>query len=244
MSYPATHLFVCYSSKDEAVAREIVEFLEAKGLTCWISVRDVTPGRNYQEAIVDALEAARGIIFLFSQQSNSSQEIKKELSIGAGINLPVFPVRLSPIAPSGALRYELAIRQWIDLFPHRQHALGKLADTIQSVFDAPAAAESTAPGPNRVYSKPPPGGVTASPARAARAPAPPKFEPIVMSGTESFEAIRSLLAHHVGPIAKLLVERAAKEATSRDEFCEQLASHIDQASSRAAFLNAARARLR
>lgn len=242
MSQSATHLFVCYSSKDEAVAREIVEFLEAKGLPCWISVRDVPPGRNYQEAIVEALEAARGVIFLFSQQSNSSQEIKKELSIGASINLPVFPVRLSPIIPSGALRYELAIRQWIDLFPHRQRALGKLVDTIRSVFDAFLAADNTVSGANRAFSEPP-GFGRASPAGASRASASPQHEPIVTSGTEPFEAIRSLLAYHVGPIAKLLVEKAAKEASSPDEFCEQLAGHIDQAS-RPAFLNSARARLR
>lgn len=51
----AYHIFICFSSKDEAVAREVVEALEADGLTCWISFRDVLPGQNYQEAIVHAL---------------------------------------------------------------------------------------------------------------------------------------------------------------------------------------------
>ena len=150
-----SHIFICFSSKDEAVAREVVESLEADGLKCWISLRDVLPGQNYQEAIVQALEAASGIVFLFSEHSNKSLEIKKELSIGGSINVPVFPLRLLPIAPSGALRYELAVRQWIDIFPHRRDALAKLAQTIKDAIDGSGANESNLPpnssarGPDR-----------------------------------------------------------------------------------------------
>ncbi len=113
----ASHIFICFSSKDEAIARGVVAFLESAGLKCWISLRDVQPGENYQESIVRAIEAAQGIVFLFSESSNLSGEIRKELSIGGSINVPVFPLRLSPVAPTGALRYELATRQYIDIFP-------------------------------------------------------------------------------------------------------------------------------
>src|SRR3954468_14708881 len=117
------HVFVCYSSKDQAVADDVVAFLEARGVKCWISSRDVPPGQNYQEVIVGALELAKGIVFLFSEASRDSGEIKKELSLAGGLNVPVFPLRLSAIVPSGALRYELATRQWIDMFPDRELAL-------------------------------------------------------------------------------------------------------------------------
>jgi TIR domain len=100
----ASHIFICFSSKDEAIARGVVAFLESAGLKCWISLRDVLPGENYQESIVRAIEAAQGIVFLFSESSNLSGEIRKELSIGGSINVPVFPLRLSPVAPSTALR--------------------------------------------------------------------------------------------------------------------------------------------
>ena len=116
-----SHIFICFSSKDEAVARKVVQFLEAEGLKCWISSRDVPPSQNYQETIVRALELAKGIVFLFSESSSASGEIKKELSLAGGA--PVFPLRLSPVLPSGALRYELATRQWIDMFPDPEQAL-------------------------------------------------------------------------------------------------------------------------
>lgn len=245
----ASHLFICYSSKDEPVAREIVEFLETAGLECWISGRDVPPGHNYQETIVQALESSRGVVFLFSESSNRSHEIRKELSIGGSMNLPVFPVRLAPIAPGGALRYELAIRQWIDIFPNRRRALDRLAVTIKQVLDAAATAASGADGispavatpPGKAFAtsaKPSPAKRRFSPARAGAARGP-----IVGPGTQEFEAIRVLLARHIGPIAKVLVEKAATEARTADEFCEQLAAHVAATSERTSFVQAVRARL-
>ena len=228
MPEPASHLFICFSSKDEAVAREVVEFLEANDLKCWISLRDVAPGQNYQEAIVQAIEAAQGIVFLFSEHSSRSGEIKKELSIGGSINVPVFPVRLAPIAPSGALRYELAIRQWIDIFPHRNYALGKLAETIKFAINAPALAEARPAARTR-----------SSPAKPRAQPR----EPIVASGSKEFEAIRALLARHIGPIAKVFIEKAATEAKTPAEFGERLAAHVSTPTERNAFLQAVRAQL-
>jgi TIR domain len=222
-----SHLFICHSSKDAAVAREVVGFLEAKGLTCWISSRDVLAGQNYQEAIVAALEGAGGIVFLFSESSSQSAEIRKELSIGSSVNIPVFPLRLSPIAPTGALRYELATRQWIDIFPDANAALGRLAATIKQVFADSGAVQDVAP-PVR----------SDTPADKPAAPMP-----VVATGSAEFEAIRTLLARQIGPIAKVYIEKAASEARSRDAFCELLAAHIAAPSERTAFLQAARARL-
>jgi TIR domain len=238
----ASHLFICHSSKDELVAREIVEFLEATGLKCWISARDVPPGQNYQETIVQAIEVSRGIVFLFSESSSKSHEIRKELSIGGSMDVPVFPVRLSPITPTGALRYELAIRQWIDIFPDRRRALGALAETIEKVLNASATAEN--PGTTALAVTPPliPAGAPPKPSPAKKR-GPAARAPIVGPGTQEFEAIRVLLARQIGPIAKVLVEKAATEARSADEFCAQLAAHVAAASERTSFVQAVRARL-
>ena len=206
----------------------MVEFLESAGLKCWISLRDVQPGENYQESIVQAIEAAQAIVFLFSESSNLSGEIRKELSIGGSINVPVFPLRLSPIVPTGALRYELATRQYTDIFPDREKALQKLAATIKNLIENPDVAESVAPTP-----------------AAAAAPRVQQLlrEPLVASGSKQFEAIRSLLARHIGPIAKVLVEKAAKEASTPDEFCERLAANVTAPLDRAAFVQAVKAQL-
>jgi hypothetical protein len=232
-----SHLFVCFSSKDLATALQVVAFLEGRGIRCWISARDVLGGQNYQEAIVQALERAKGIVFLFSESSSQSGEIRKELSIGGSINIPVFPLRLSPIIPAGALRYELATRQWIDIFPDQEQALGKLAETIQMVLDGPRAAQADVAGASPIARA----GADSAPAQVARPPA--TKAPIVAPGSEEFVAIRALLARHIGPIAKVLVQKAATESSSLDDFCERLAAHVTAPAERAAFLRAAQARL-
>jgi hypothetical protein len=227
MSAASSDVFICFSSKDEKVARVVVSFLETEGFKCWISSRDVPPGQNYQETIVTAIERAKGIVFLLSEFSAASGEIKKELSLAASFAKPVFPVRLSAIAPSGALRYELATRQWIDLFPEPEPALRKLNDAIRQAFDDPGSSV-----PAEGQSQP------VTPSAAQR-----MASSLIVSGSENFEAIRALLAHHIGPIARILVERAARETLTAEEFCARLAVHVSTEADREAFLRAARAHL-
>jgi hypothetical protein len=226
LSPDTSHLFICFSSKDGESALAIVDSLEAAGLKCWISSRDVPPGHNYQETIVEALEAARGLVFLFSEGSAGSGEIRKELSIAASTNIPVYPLRLSPVTPTGALRYELATRQWIDVFPDREKGLRRLVETIRK--GGRVATEARADH-----------AADSAPAAPVR-PSEPARAPIVASGSAEFEAVRGLLARHVGPIAKVLIEKAAAQAQTTDDLCERLAAHVRTPADRASFLKAAR----
>ena len=236
------HVFICFSSTDEAIAREIVRSLEANDLKCWISLRDVPPGANYQESIIEALESAKGLIFLFSGASSQSHEIKKELSVAGSLKIPVVPVRLSPITPTGALRYELATRQWLDIFPDREQGLRHLVGTIRELFDhnraaedAPSSASFTTAGSSVVEASVPPADSASG--------RPQGRTPIVAVGSQEFEAIRALLAHHIGPIAKVIVQKASTEAHTPDDFCERLAAHVRLEADRAVFLRAARSRI-
>jgi hypothetical protein len=65
--------------------------------------------------------------------------------------------------------------------------------------------------------------------------------PVVAAGSQEFEAIRALLARHIGPIAKVIVQKAAAEARTPEDLCERLAAHVSAPSDRAAFLRTARA---
>jgi delta 1-pyrroline-5-carboxylate dehydrogenase len=237
----APHLFICFSSKDEAIARDVVRYLEGKGLTCWISVRDVPAGQNYQETIVQAVESARGVVFLFSENSGKSGETKKELSLAGAENIPVFPLRLAPIVPTGALRYELATRQWIDLFEDPMEALAKLAETINRTLShvtlSRALTQAAVPAEEDHL---PALAALPSPVQTQ---AKQKRAPIVAADSAEFEAVRALLARHIGPIAKVFVQKASSEAANLDAFCERLADHVTSPADRAVFLKAVKARL-
>jgi len=67
--------------------------------------------------------------------------------------------------------------------------------------------------------------------------------PIIAPDSAEFEAIRSLLAQHIGPIAKIYILNAAAEARTTEDFCERLAANVSGPADRTAFLKAVRIHL-
>ncbi len=151
-------IFISYSSKDQDIAETIYRALEARGQDCWIACRDVAPGDNYQEAIVRALRAAKVMLLVFTSNANNSDEIKKELVLAGRHRVTVVPVRVEDVVPNDAFTYELATRQWIDLFKDWERQIDTLASRLGDIVqtektgDGGKASAATAP--------PRPGAVT------------------------------------------------------------------------------------
>ena len=87
-------VFVCHASQDAGSAQRAVEALEAGGVGCWIAPRDIDPGENYTQAILDALDAAPAIVLVFSSATNESPHVSRELEIAVGAGRSIVPVRL------------------------------------------------------------------------------------------------------------------------------------------------------
>ena len=124
---PARPAFISYATADRKQALSVCAALEKRGTPCWISCRDVAPGENYQEAIVRAIRGAGAVVLIFSKAANTSDEIKKELSLGSRYRVPVYALRTEDVDPSDAFAYELSTRQWIDAFNGREKAIDSLA---------------------------------------------------------------------------------------------------------------------
>jgi hypothetical protein len=141
-------IFLSYSSKDHAIAETICNALENRGLTCWMSSRDIQPGENFQVSIIRAIRSASMMVMVFSGNSNNSDEVKKEIALAGQHKLLVVPVRVEDVVPEEAFQYELATRQWIDLFENWEQAIERLATQIRSVIlpkPTQEAAAETAP---------------------------------------------------------------------------------------------------
>jgi hypothetical protein len=48
----------------------------------------------------------------------------------------VIPVRIEDVLPNDALAYELATRQWIDLFRDWEHAIERLSTRVAAIIAA------------------------------------------------------------------------------------------------------------
>lgn len=130
----AAPVFISHSVKNQKVAATLCGALERRGFSCWMGHRDVGPGENFQEAIVQAITSAKVMVLVFSAHANNSSEIKKELALAGQYELVVIPVRVEDVTPSGAFRYELATRQWIDMFDDWERAIEKLTTRMTAIL--------------------------------------------------------------------------------------------------------------
>lgn len=136
MGYDA---FISFSSKDGIAADKLRHGLELRGLSCWISSRDVAPGADFADSIVKALETSSVMVLVFSANANNSDEVKKELVLAGEYKMPVLPVRIENVLPSGAFRYQLTIRQYLDLFEDWDTNLAKLAEQVKRMVESRVA---------------------------------------------------------------------------------------------------------
>jgi TIR domain len=124
-------IFISHSSKDQKVARNICAALEARGLYCWAAYRDVPAGANFQDAIVQAIKAAKVMLLLFTGNANNSDEIKKELALASQNKLVLIPVRIDDVTPSEALEYALAGGEWINLSRNWDKEIANLCTRLE-----------------------------------------------------------------------------------------------------------------
>lgn len=162
----AANIFISFASQDLKTATVLCNALEARGFECWISARNILPGENFQVAIVQAIRRSKIMLLVFTENSNRSEEMTKELALASQQKLIVIPLRVEDVTPNEAFSYEFATRQWIDCFADWEFAMDQLSQRISNAIgSAEAAAVQAAPEP-----EPPP--VVAELAPPAPAPAP------------------------------------------------------------------------
>lgn len=163
-------IFISFASKDVKVALTLCAAIENRGFKCWISARDILPGENFQVAIVKALRRAKILLLVFTANSNTSEEMTKELALASQQKMMVIPLRVEDVAPGDAFAYEFATRQWIDAFADWEFSIEQLCKRIGHALETgeehPEAEPVSTVGPS-----------VKPEAEPAPAPPPPKLEP-------------------------------------------------------------------
>jgi hypothetical protein len=129
-------VFISYSSQDKPTADATCAALEAANIRCWIAPRDINPGRDYGESIIDAIENARVFVLIFSSSANASPQIKREVERAVSKGLPIIPVRIEDVMPSRTLEYFISSPHWLDAFPPpRERYFAKLIVSVRALLD-------------------------------------------------------------------------------------------------------------
>ena len=75
----AHDVFISYSSHDKTTADAVCAALEARSARCWIAPRDIQPGAEWAEAIMDAIAAGKIMVVVFSDHANTSGQVLREV---------------------------------------------------------------------------------------------------------------------------------------------------------------------
>src|SRR3954468_12296306 len=137
----AHDVFISHSTSNRPVANAVCAALESVGIRCWVAPRDVMPGRSYSGEITRAIQQSRAFVLIFSQQSNNSEQVLREVQLAANSRLHIVQFRIDPVSPSDNLEYSLRGPHGLGaLAPPLEGHLGQLKRSIQALLSLPPSA--------------------------------------------------------------------------------------------------------
>ncbi len=125
-------IFVSYRRSDRELVAAVVRRLEARGVGVWYDA-NIEGGADWRETVVEALTQSDMLAIFFSEDCNSSRQLKKELAIADKLGKPVVPILIENTQPRGAYLYELADRNWIQAWPDPADRIDELVEHLATL---------------------------------------------------------------------------------------------------------------
>jgi hypothetical protein len=124
-------VFISYAREDEPAARRLRQDLSQRGVMPWRDVEDLLAGDDWEQAILDAIDASDYVLLLLSGSSvDKTGMVQKEVrhALDRALLRPpgaryVIPLRLSDCKPR---HRSLAVLHYVDLFPDWAEGLSDL----------------------------------------------------------------------------------------------------------------------
>jgi len=207
-----SQVFISYAhvNPDQDIAAKLHRVIEANGFNVFVDSK-IRLGQNWAEQIDLQLRSSTHFVALLSAASIKSDMVRREIAMAYTLKkankLTILPVRLDF---NGELPYELGA--YLDLIQYVMWRPGESFDPIcQAIVEA---IRGSAPSNN----------------------IPPK-SPDSKSFTErELEVVSMQLARYLGPVARVMVDRAAKQATNWKQLYDLLAAKIPEGEERRTFL--------
>ena len=128
-------VFISYSSKNDEYANIICQHLEKEGIKCWYAKRDIVAGESWASAIVEAIKSSRVFVLVFSEQSNLSRQVLREVSLAAEKNCYIVPFRIDDTEMIGDMEYYLQSVHWLDAYSRPvEEATHEMASRIKPLL--------------------------------------------------------------------------------------------------------------
>ena len=128
-------VFISYSTEDQSDAFDACNYLEGKGISCWIAPRNIVSGENYATQIVSAIRNCTVFVLVVSASTNTSEHVTNEVSLAFDNKKKIIPFKLENIAFSDELTYYLNRKHWIEAYSEFPLGLEQLYVSIAGELD-------------------------------------------------------------------------------------------------------------
>ncbi|MBC7810556.1 MAG: toll/interleukin-1 receptor domain-containing protein [Burkholderiales bacterium] len=108
-----SQVFISYTPEDQAFARQIARDLNAAHLNVWLDVNSFVGGKDWDDAIEDALEVSDFVLLLVSSDSMKSRYVTAQWEQALEEGKLIIPVLVQPIT-SDKIHFRLARFQYVD----------------------------------------------------------------------------------------------------------------------------------
>ena len=107
-------IFISYSHVDKTTADAICSYFENNGLRCWYAPRDITPGADWADSIIQAIADTKVMVLIFTKDSNISKQVLREVNNAVSEGVTIVPFRLTKEEPVAGMKYYLSTVHWLD----------------------------------------------------------------------------------------------------------------------------------
>jgi len=153
---PGHHdVFISYAQHDKPIADAVCAKLESRNIRCWIAPRDINPGKNFPEAIIEGIEDGKVVVVIFSSSANNSPHVTRELTHAVNKGRIIIPFRIEDVIPSKSMEYLIGVPHWLDaVTPPMENHIDLLVRTVESIIN-PDRKPAAGPNPEPVTESPP-----------------------------------------------------------------------------------------
>ena len=128
-------VFISHSSKDDNISEILCNYLEEHNIKCWLDHRNAKPGTGWEGSIVKAIKSAHVMLLIFSNHSNISDHVGRELTLAINHGLAIIPFKVEDIVPNEKFEYYLSTIQWINAVkPPIKNYLVKILGSIKDIL--------------------------------------------------------------------------------------------------------------
>ena len=106
----AAYVFVCYAHEDAEVVYPELQRLHDRNVNIWYD-EGISPGREWTQALADAIEGSSQFLYFVSQKSVVSRNCRNEIQYAAARDKPVVAVHLEPTELPGGLELSIGLAQ-------------------------------------------------------------------------------------------------------------------------------------